>query len=126
VIVLSSPGLDVFPVDTIFVESLVESLLVMCKSLLKPDSIFGPVVSLLNGSPRGIFVFVCGSFPDGIVVSFGHVSLELPDGDVLGVVGVHSSERGSPLSVNRGTVSGISSHTEDGSDEKENSNQRHD
>jgi len=57
-------------------------------------------------------------------VSFGHVSLELPDGDVLGVVGVHSSEHGSPLSVNRGTVSGISSHTEDGSDEKENSKQR--
>ena len=48
-------------------------------------------------------MFDGGSLPDGKVMSFGDVSLELPDGDVLGVVGVHSSEDLSPLFVNIGT-----------------------
>ena len=58
------PVLDILPVDTVFVEGLVESSLVLGKSVLEPDSIFVPVGFLLGIGPLGISVLDGGSVPD--------------------------------------------------------------
>ena len=116
-VVLSGPGLDIFPVDTIFVEGSVESGLDLSESLSKPHSVLVPVVSLLGGGPLVVSVLLGGSHPDWVVVSLGHIGLELVDGNVLGVVGVHGSEKGSPFLVDGGAVSCLSGEGKNGSEE---------
>ena len=119
---LLDPVLDILPVDTVFVESLVEASLVLGKSGLEPGSVFAPVGLLLGIGPLGISVLDGGSVPDWVVVVLGHVSLELPDGDVLGVVGVHSLEGNSESVVDGGASRGIDfDGAQDGGEEEDNS-----
>ena len=114
---ISEIGLDIFPLNTIFVEGCVESGLVLSESLSKPHSVPVPVVSLLGGGPLVVSVLLGGSHPDWVVMSLGHIGLELDDGNHPGVVGVHGFEKGSPFLVDGGAVSCLSGEGKNGSEE---------
>ena len=114
---ISGIGLDIFPDDTIFVEGCVESGPVLSESLSKPHSVLVPVVSLLGGGPLVVSVLLGNSHPDWVVMSLGHIGLELDDGNHPGVVGVHGFEKGSPFLVDGGAVSCLSGEGKNGSEE---------